>query len=222
MNQGNGLELLRSLPTNSVKLVFFDPQYEKASKVSRAKDWPLSYQNATQIQAFLKEISRVLKLSGFCLLWINKALLISSQILAWLRNIDCLKIVDLLIWAKPHFGFGSYFRNQAEFAFLIQKHPPNSKLFKDRSFGNVYQEKQKMILLRVHPHEKPVALNKRLIEAVTEKGDLVVDPCAGGFGILRICLETGREFLGTDLNYFGIREFMVKAKKNNHRKKKAK
>ena len=69
-----------------------------------------------------------------------------------------------------------------------------------------------MILRREHPHEKPVNLNKRLLEATTEKGDLVVDPCAGGFGVLKVCQETGREFLGTDLNYFGIKKFMLKAK----------
>ncbi|KLL02901.1 MAG: methyltransferase [Mycoplasmataceae bacterium CE_OT135] len=65
INQGDGLALLRSLPTNSAKLVFFDPQYEKASRVSRVKDWPLSYQTAEQISQFLKEIARVLKPSGF-------------------------------------------------------------------------------------------------------------------------------------------------------------
>ena len=38
INQGNGLDLLRSLPANSANLVFFDPQYEPARQVSRIKD----------------------------------------------------------------------------------------------------------------------------------------------------------------------------------------
>jgi len=67
-------------------------------------------------------------------------------------------------------------------------------------------------LLREHPHEKPVNLNRRLIEAVTEKGDLVIDPCAGGFGVLKICQATRRKFLGCDLNYSEIKEFMKQAK----------
>ena len=37
INLGDGLELLRSLPANCAKLVFFDPQYEPASQVSRVK-----------------------------------------------------------------------------------------------------------------------------------------------------------------------------------------
>jgi len=52
-----------------------------------------------------------------------------------------------------------------------------------------------------------------LIEALTKEGDLVVDPCAGRFGILKICQETKRNFWGTDLNYSGIKKFMQQAKK---------
>ncbi|CAI2188919.1 7437_t:CDS:10 [Funneliformis geosporum] len=139
---GEGLKLLKSLPNNSVKLAFFDPQYEKAN--------------------------------------------------------------------HPHFGLGAYFRNQAEFAYLIQKEPWQSKEFKDRSLGNVYHEQPKIISLRNHPHEKPLTLTKKLIQATTEKGDLIVDPCAGGFGVLKVCRETGREFIGYDLTYQGLREFKAK------------
>lgn len=67
INQGDGLELLRSLPNNSVKLVFFDPQYEKVRQVL-SLNYPLSFQPDKQISQFCQEISRVLKPSGFCLL----------------------------------------------------------------------------------------------------------------------------------------------------------
>ncbi|MEG7978353.1 MAG: site-specific DNA-methyltransferase [Mollicutes bacterium UO1] len=68
------------------------------------------------------------------------------------------------------------------------------------------------MLLREHPHEKPAGLNKRLIEAVTHEGDLIVDPCAGSFTVLNSCQETNREFLGADINYSRIKEYMTKAK----------
>lgn len=34
-----------------------------------------------------------------------------------------------------------------------------------------------------------------------------------GFGVLKICWEAGRKFLGADLNYYKIKEFMQQAKK---------
>ena len=108
---------------------------------------------------------------------------------------------------------GAYFRNQAEFAYLIQKEPFASKEFKDHSLSNVYQEQPKAISLRNHPHEKPVNLTRKLIQATTEKGDLIVDPCAGGFGVLGVCRETEREFLGCDLTYRGLRAFKAKKPK---------
>jgi site-specific DNA-methyltransferase (adenine-specific) len=60
---------------------------------------------------------------------------------------------------------------------------------------------------RNHPHQKPRELIKTLAEAMTEKGELVVDPCAGSFVVLEVCLEVEREFIGVDLTYEELREF---------------
>ncbi len=68
VNEGNGLELLRSLPANSTKLVFFDPQYSPVKDVIKVHQAPMIYQPLAQIQAFLKEIARVLQPNGFCLM----------------------------------------------------------------------------------------------------------------------------------------------------------
>ena len=63
---------------------------------------------------------------------------------------------------------------------------------------------------RNHPHQKPKGLIKALIEATTEPGDLIVDPCAGSFVVLEVCQATKREFIGCDLTYSETREFMTK------------
>jgi len=63
---------------------------------------------------------------------------------------------------------------------------------------------------RKHPHQKPKGLIKALIEAITEKGDLIVDPCSGSFMVLEVCQELGREFLGCDLTYQAMEEFKMK------------
>ena len=184
-----------------------DPQYESSQKVSRIKDYPLIYQSESEISWFLKEISRVLEPGGFCFLWISKEILMTGKFLVWLRGSSELKVVDLLIWAKPHFGFGSYFRNQVEFGLLIQKYPTNSKRFKNRSLGNVWTESVIANSKRNHPHQKPKGLVKAIIEATTDENDLVVDPCAGSFMVLEACRELGREFMGCDLTYLAMEEF---------------
>jgi len=67
INEGDGLDLLRSLPKNSAQLIFFDPQYEPVSKVLK-KNYPLNFQPDSQISQFCQAIARILKPSAFCFL----------------------------------------------------------------------------------------------------------------------------------------------------------
>jgi len=64
---GEALELLTNLESNSVSLVFFDPQYEAVRQVLRT-DYPLYSQSDYQILRILQQIERILKPSAFCLL----------------------------------------------------------------------------------------------------------------------------------------------------------
>ena len=51
----------------------------------------------------------------------------------------------------------------------------------------------------LHPHIKPAGLIARLIGAVTQPGDLVVDPAAGSFVVMRVANQMGRDFVGCDI-----------------------
>ena len=64
---GEALDLLTNLESNSVSLVFFDPQYEPVRQVLRT-NYPLYSQSDYQILRILEQIERILKPSSFCLL----------------------------------------------------------------------------------------------------------------------------------------------------------
>jgi len=51
-----------------------------------------------------------------------------------------------------------------------------------------------------HPHRKPVGLQSELIAAVSNEGDIVIDPAAGDFSVLEAARQRGRNFTGRDLN----------------------
>lgn len=53
---------------------------------------------------------------------------------------------------------------------------------------------------RIHPTQKPVNLLKRLIEIFTDRGDVVIDPCAGSGSTLRACAELNRNAYGFEVN----------------------
>ena len=138
--QGEALELLNSLDNDSANLVFLDPQYEPVSKVLSI-NYPLSFQSDYQVLRILEQVERILKPSSFCLLWVNKTLLGNDRIPLWLLKTPSLKIVDCLVWHKKNFlGLGNWLRSDAEFCFLIQKCPQKGKVFKNRNFGNVWEE----------------------------------------------------------------------------------
>jgi len=198
--------MLKSLDNKSVSLVFFDPQYEKAGSVMFV-DYPLHFQSENQIIVILKEIERILKPSGFCLLWVNKEVLKSDRVQNWLIKTTKLNIVDFLVWLKRKIGMGSYFRSSGEYAWLLQKNPTNSKKFTNRCIPNIWKEDMIGVAKRKHPHQKPYFLIRTLIEATTKEEELVVDPCAGSFVVLDACQQTNRNFLGVDLTINDLQEY---------------
>ncbi len=60
----------------------------------------------------------------------------------------------------------------------------------------------------VHPTQKPVALLEYLVKTYTNPGDLVLDNCMGSGSTGVACVNTGRRFIGMELDkqYFEIAE----------------
>ncbi len=52
---------------------------------------------------------------------------------------------------------------------------------------------------KIHPTQKPVPLLKHLIEIFTDKGDVVIDPCAGSGTTLLAAAQTGRRAYGFEI-----------------------
>ena len=59
---------------------------------------------------------------------------------------------------------------------------------------------------KLHPTQKPVALLEYLIKTYTNEGGTVLDNCMGSGSTGVACVNTGREFIGIELdeNYYNI------------------
>lgn len=59
---------------------------------------------------------------------------------------------------------------------------------------------------RVHPTQKPVALLEYLIKTYTDAGETVLDNCMGSGSTGVACVNTGRKFIGIELNehYYNV------------------
>lgn len=202
----DGLALLASLAPASAKLAFLDPQYrgvldkqkygnEGARQKGRAA---LPQMGDADIAKFITAIVRVLKPSGHLVLWIDKFTSASCRhLLWWDGHIETLHLVDKIVWNKIAPGMGRRTRCYYEEALVFQKEPRRAKgIWNDRGIMDCWPEGADRSL---HPHAKPVQLTYRLVRALTKTSDIVVDPCAGGYGVLEACRASGREFIGGDL-----------------------
>ena len=53
---------------------------------------------------------------------------------------------------------------------------------------------------KIHPTQKPVKVLEKLINIFTDKGDVVIDPCAGSGSTLRAAHNLGRNAYGFEVN----------------------
>lgn len=58
----------------------------------------------------------------------------------------------------------------------------------------------------LHPTQKPVALLEYLIKTYSNEDDIILDNCMGSGSTGVACVNTGREFIGIELdeNYYNI------------------
>lgn len=201
-NQADGLELLRALEPDSFPLCIFDPQYrgvldkqKYGNEGSRQKERSvLPQMHEAQILSFIKAIDKALMPSGHLLLWTDKFHLCTG-IASWLTGTD-LKTVDLVVWNKKRMGMGYRTRRMSEYCLILQKAPLRAKgVWLVHNIPDVMEEKLQSRLT----HAKPVHLQARLIGALTNARDIVIDPAAGSYSVLEACRLTNRQFLGCDI-----------------------
>ena len=208
-NVGDGLEMLSGLTDGAAAAAFFDPQYRGVlDKLAYGNEGDrrgqerarLKQMDDTLIWRFLTEIARVLRPSGHLFLWTDKFHLVEG-VGGWLADTD-LEHVDLITWDKARIGMGYRTRRVAEYLLVLQKPPRKAKgVWTDHALADVWTEE--IHGRRRHAHQKPQGLQRRLIEACTQRNDLVIDPAAGSFSVLYSARAAGRHFLGTDLEPTG-------------------
>lgn len=202
-NMMNGLELLHQINNSVISATFFDPQYrgimEKmnyGNEGARQKERALLEQMTDEtIIDFIKQIDRVLVDSGHLFLWIDKFHLCEGT-KHWFKDTK-LELVDLITWDKGKIGMGYRTRRKSEYLLILQKLPKRAKgVWTKHTIPDVWTEK---IIKKKHPHQKPLQLQKDLIEAVSRENDYILDPCAGSYSVLDACIEIKRNFIGCDL-----------------------
>jgi site-specific DNA-methyltransferase (adenine-specific) len=204
VQHGDAVALLRSLPDPCTPLVFLDPQYREVMDklklgnegARQKRRFELPQMSTEYIDTCCHKAARVLRPSGYLLQWTDAFRLCMGY---HRRVADVLECVDLIAWDNQHQGQGHRARRRGSYLLVLQKSPIKAKAtWHDHKIPDRWIEK---VDRKLHPHVKPIGLIKRLIGAITEPGELVVDPAAGSFVVMHAANELGRDFIGCDLAY---------------------
>ena len=226
--QGNCIEILNSLPENSVDLVFADPPYNlqlqndlyrpNLSKVAAVNNhWDkfssfAAYDEFTL--AWLRASQRVLKETGT--IWVIGSYHNIYRVGAIMQDLG-FWILNDVIWLKtnpmPNFR-GVRFTNAHETIIWAQKkkgakytfnHKAMKALNDDLQMRSdwvlplaIGKERIKSNGTKAHPTQKPEALLYRVMLSSSNKGDVILDPFFGSGTTGAVAKKLGRSFIGIE------------------------
>lgn len=202
----DGLELLKTLPDNSIDFILTDPPYELEIHGGGAgfmKDRKLLNKHISYIgygfdfDTYFSEYERVLKVMNAVIFCSNKQV---SKTMNWFENKGY--SVTLLVWKKPNpipLGNGKYI-GDTEFMVYVRG--------KGATFNNIgYKEQLRVFEYnvpstaeRIHPTEKPIDMLRRLLLIHTNENDVVLDTFAGSFTTGLACHKENRKCIASEID----------------------
>jgi len=199
--QGDCLQVLPELESESVDLVIADPPYN-----SRAVEWDKK-DDEFHLQ-WLKEVKRILKTGGS--LYVFFAPLNMYGIEGFIRKSFTLK--NVCVWYHPNlYGAGlSYGSDRWKSTWDVifyavkgktAKHRKNISQEAWRKYGrgfDVFEYPQPRPLL--HKAQKPLKLIEKIIDVSSNEGDIVLDPFLGSGTTMLACQNLRRSCIGIEID----------------------
>lgn len=207
---GNAIELIKSLPAESIDCVVTDPPYRVTSRGNAGNSGGMLTkkvymqgrvfaENDVKITDFASELYRVLKEQTHCYVMCNQINL--QSYLNELTRVG-FKITRVLVWDKGNKITNMFYMGQVEFIIFCRK--GKSKRVNNCGISDLIAIPNKKTKRKdgtnYHDTEKPVALMQLLVEQSTAEGDVVLDPFVGIDAVAIACVKTGRRFIGYELD----------------------
>ncbi|MGO9642502.1 MAG: DNA-methyltransferase [Candidatus Acidiferrales bacterium] len=223
--QGDCLEILRSIPADSVDLIFADPPYFLSNNgitchagrmVSVNKgEWDRSRgadANHEFNRAWLAACQRVLKPNGT--IWVSGTSHVIHSVGFAMQQLE-FKLLNDITWVKPNPPPNlscRYFTHATETLVWAAKNKRSRHTFNYALMRRHAGNKQMKSVWEIkpperwekrfgkHPTQKPVALLERILLASSNVGDLVLDPFLGSGTTLLTAFRLRRHALGCELS----------------------
>lgn len=203
--QGDCIELIRDVPSESVNSIISDPPYFLGMTHNGQKG---CFNDLAICKPFYEklftEYKRVLKPDGCVYFFCDWR----SYAFYYPIMYGILGVKNMLVWDKKS-GPGNYYSYQHELVmFTTKRHGFNVKgtysiILDVPSFCSGAKKTNGE---KLHPTQKPIELIEKFILHSTTEGDTVLDSFMGSGTTGVACINTGRRFIGMELDdeYLGI------------------
>lgn len=196
---GDCLEKLKGVGTGTVDLVLTDPPYgmsfQSGRRSKETTHRPIANDDGLGwLPDLVGETHRVLKdgtAAYFFCSW-HKIDVFKAELE------KRFKVKDLLVWEKNNTSMGDLkgsFAPKLEFVFFCHKGRATIRGKRDPNIFKFARTKNEL-----HPTQKPVDLCAYLISKFSDTGDTVLDPFMGSASTGIACAQTGRKFIGIELD----------------------
>ena len=204
------LNIMKQIDNESIDLIVTDPPYLIKYKTNHRKNKNhnfcseiLNDDNEQLIIDYIRECYRILKNNTAMYMFCNcdKVDFFKQE----LENAG-FKIKNMIIWVKNNWTAGdlkAQFGKQYEIIFLVNK---GRKYFNGKRITDVWMFDRISGKKQLHQNQKPVDLLKQCILKHSDENDVIFDGFMGSGSTGVACIETGRKFIGVELDkkYFEI------------------
>jgi len=229
---GDCLDVLRGLPDGSVDLIWTDPPYGHANggadlaaarvgvRGARQRPTQTIANDAPQqweplMRAFLGEAARVLRPESACCCCCccggggpDPAF---ARLALWID--EPMDFVHAVVWDKSARGNGMGWRYRRNYEFVMVAKPKGGRLgWADGQAAVPNVVRTRPVANVLHPTTKPVDLVSSFVQWHTNEGATVLDPFMGSGTTGVACVQTGRNFIGIEIDpmYYAIAERRIK------------
>lgn len=211
---GDCLDILKSIPDESIDLIVTDPPYKVISGGNKSEKWQNRYGssvltkndgkifdfNNTDFKDWLPQIYRVLKQGSHFYCMTN--VLNMRELLNECHKVG-FELHNILVWEKNTATANRWYMKNCEFTLFLKK--GKAKTINNPSSKQVHKF-DNIVGTKLHPTQKPVELMELYISNSSNEGDLVLDPFMGSGTTGVACKKLNRSFIGIELDekYFNI------------------
>ena len=207
--QGDCLELIKQMPDGSIDCVVTDPPYKMnhstggCTNIGMKNKWlgnikagntVMNFRIDIKFSDWLPEVFRVLKNGSHCYIFCNDK---NIQELLNEATKCGFKESNILVWIKNNATPNRYYMKNLEFVLFLYK----GKAKPINNMGSKCAVEVKNIngKSKLHATQKPVELLEIFINNSTKENDVVFDPFMGSGSTGVACVNTGRKFIGIEL-----------------------